>query len=68
MVPYTKSTMSFFELYRMNVPLFYPSVALLTKWELGIPTSTKCSIVDCNSAHTALHFHVPTWLLIKRGH
>ena len=34
-VPYTKSVMSFFELYRMNVPLFYPSVALLTKWELG---------------------------------
>lgn len=26
--------MSFFELYRMNVPLFAPSVALLTEWEV----------------------------------
>tara|TARA_B110001452_G_scaffold78343_2_gene63880 strand:+ start:308 stop:1945 length:1638 start_codon:yes stop_codon:yes gene_type:complete len=32
-VPYTKSVMSFFELYRMNVPLFAPSVALLVDWE-----------------------------------
>ena len=47
-VPYTKSAMSFFELYRMNVPLFYPSVALLTKWELGVPTSTPTL-----TAHTA---------------
>ena len=33
-VPYTKSVMHFFELYRMNVPLFAPSVALLASWEL----------------------------------
>ena len=33
-VPYTKSVMSFFELYRMNVPLFAPSVDLLLQWEL----------------------------------
>ena len=30
-VPYTKSTMSFFELYRMNIPLFFPSIELLTR-------------------------------------
>jgi len=33
-VPYTKSVMSFFELYRMNVPLFAPSVDLLVRWEM----------------------------------
>ena len=32
-VPYTKSTMSFFELYRMALPLFFPSSALLARWE-----------------------------------
>jgi len=34
LVPYTKSTMTFFELYRMAVPIFAPSLELLTKWEL----------------------------------
>ena len=32
-VPYTKSVMSFFELYRMNIPLFAPSLELLVQWE-----------------------------------
>lgn len=32
-VPYTKSVMSFFELYRMGVPLFAPSLELLVQWE-----------------------------------
>eukprot|EP00908_Phaeocystis_cordata_P002738 Transcript_12981.p1 GENE.Transcript_12981~~Transcript_12981.p1 ORF type:complete len:545 (+),score=135.74 Transcript_12981:94-1728(+) len=32
-VPYTKSVMSFFELYRMNIPIFAPSVDLLVSWE-----------------------------------
>jgi len=32
-VPYTKSVMSFFELYRMNIPLFAPTVELLVRWE-----------------------------------
>ena len=56
-VPYTKSAMSFFELYRMNVPLFYPSVALLTKWELGMPTSTTIL-----TAHTRLAHTTPTYV------
>ena len=34
-VPYTKSVMSLFELYRMNVPLFAPSLALLVEWEMA---------------------------------
>tara|TARA_B100001094_G_C17948229_1_gene679154 strand:+ start:260 stop:829 length:570 start_codon:yes stop_codon:yes gene_type:complete len=33
-VPYTKSVMHLFELYRMNIPLFAPSIALLTSWTL----------------------------------
>ena len=33
-VPYTKSTMTFFELYRMGLPIFVPSLALLVRWEL----------------------------------
>ena len=33
-VPYTKSTMTFFELYRIGIPIFVPSLSLLTKWEL----------------------------------
>ena len=33
-IPYTKSVMHLFELYRMNVPLFAPSVALLARWEV----------------------------------
>ena len=35
LVPYTKSTMSFFELYRLGIPLFAPSLQLLLKWELA---------------------------------
>ena len=54
-VPYTKSAMSFFELYRMNVPLFYPSVALLTKWELGVPTSTPILTAHTRVAHTTTY-------------
>ena len=33
-VPYTKSTMTFFELYRIGIPIFVPSLSLLVKWEL----------------------------------
>jgi hypothetical protein len=33
-VPYTKSTMTFFELYRIGIPIFVPSLKLLTRWEL----------------------------------
>ena len=32
-VPYTKSTMTFFELYRIGIPLFFPSLRLLVEWE-----------------------------------
>ena len=32
-MPYTKSVMTFFEMYRMNIPLFAPSLALLLSWE-----------------------------------
>ncbi|CAF4261094.1 unnamed protein product, partial [Adineta steineri] len=31
-VPYQVSTMSLFEQYRMNIPLFFPSLDLLTEW------------------------------------
>ncbi|CAF1051427.1 unnamed protein product [Adineta steineri] len=31
-VPYQVSTMSLFEQYRMNIPLFFPTVDLLTEW------------------------------------
>jgi len=31
-VPYQVSIMSFFEQYRMNIPLFVPSIDLLTDW------------------------------------
>ena len=41
-VPYTKSVMSFFELYRMNVPLFAPSVELLVKWEMKHSVMVRC--------------------------
>ena len=33
-VPYDASTMSVFEHYRMNVPLFFPAKALLVDWHL----------------------------------
>ena len=32
-VPYTKSTMTFFEIYRMGLPIFVPSLNLLVRWE-----------------------------------
>jgi hypothetical protein len=31
-VPYQVSVMSLFEQYRMNIPLFFPSIDLLTEW------------------------------------
>ena len=34
-VPYQVSTMSLFEHYRMNIPLFFPSIDLLAKWQLS---------------------------------
>ncbi|KAF0981569.1 hypothetical protein FDP41_012226 [Naegleria fowleri] len=33
-VPYQLSVMSFFEYYRMGIPLYFPSVDLLTRWHL----------------------------------
>ena len=33
-IPYQVSTMSLFEHYRMNIPLFFPSFELLAKWQL----------------------------------
>lgn len=33
-LPYQVSFMSFFEFYRMEIPLFVPSVALLTEWQI----------------------------------
>ena len=33
-VPYQVSVMSMFEQYRMNIPLFFPSVDLLAAWQL----------------------------------
>ena len=31
-IPYQVSTMSFFEFYRMNIPIFVPTAELLTEW------------------------------------
>ena len=44
-VPYTKSTMTFFELYRIGIPIFVPSLALLVRaarprWAL--PSACTC--------------------------
>ena len=33
-IPYQVSLMSLFEQYRMNIPLFFPSLDLLTTWQL----------------------------------
>lgn len=33
-LPYQVSTMSIFEQYRMNIPLFFPSTELLLKWNI----------------------------------
>jgi hypothetical protein len=33
-LPYQVSTMSMFEQYTMNIPMFFPSIDLLTKWHL----------------------------------
>ncbi|CAF0897510.1 unnamed protein product [Adineta steineri] len=33
-LPYQVSTMSIFEQYTMNIPLFFPSIDLLTEWHL----------------------------------
>ena len=34
LLPYQLSVMTFFELYRMNIPLFAPSPELLARWHL----------------------------------
>ncbi|KAL9645632.1 hypothetical protein ABK040_015847 [Willaertia magna] len=33
LIPYQLSIMSFFEMYRMNIPLFVPSKSLMIKWQ-----------------------------------
>ena len=35
-VPYQTSVMSFFEIYRQNIPIFTPSAGLLIRWELEV--------------------------------
>ncbi|KAG2388533.1 hypothetical protein C9374_000697 [Naegleria lovaniensis] len=34
LIPYQVSVMSFFEYYRLNIPLFVPSLSLMIKWQL----------------------------------
>ena len=34
-VPYQVSVMSLFEQYRINIPLFFPSIELLADWQLN---------------------------------
>ena len=40
-VPYQVSMMSLFEQYRMNIPLFFPSLDLLSKWHLKYRVITE---------------------------
>lgn len=48
-VPYQVSTMSLFEQYRMAIPLFFPSLDLLTQWHLDYGVITERSW--CNVLH-----------------
>jgi len=41
-VPYQVSVMSMFEQYRMNIPLFFPSLELLTTWQQQHMVRYKC--------------------------
>jgi len=51
-VPYQLSVMSFFEYYRMGLPIYSPSVELLTKWHLDH------KIINQKTWHMVLH-HQP---------
>lgn len=45
-IPYQVAIMSMLEHYRMNIPLFYPSLDLLTKWQHRYMVS-KCFSDNC---------------------
>ncbi|CAF1339882.1 unnamed protein product [Didymodactylos carnosus] len=49
-VPYQLSTMSIFEQYRMNIPLFFPALDLLTEWH------KKQNILCQRTWHCAYHW------------
>ena len=56
-IPYTKSVMTFFEMYRMNIPMFAPSLSLLVSWEgrhsvrFGRPPQPHAQPIRLRHAH-----------------
>jgi hypothetical protein len=59
-VPHQVSTMSLFEQYRMNIPIFFPSVDLLANWQLKymvMPERTLAGVDGHRSAYSAIQPH-----------
>lgn len=56
-VPHQVTTMSLFEQYRMNIPLFFPSIELLSNWQLKymvMPERTLAGVEGHRSAYSAI--------------
>ena len=56
LIPYQVSIMSLFEYYRMCIPLFVPSTALLAKWQVRRGGSSTCkdNVRDMTHMRSAL--------------
>jgi len=63
-IPYQVSVMSMFEQYRMNIPLFFPSLDLLTTWQhkhmvsTFLASSLVCFHFLCNFLMCCAHLSV----------
>jgi hypothetical protein len=57
-VPYQVSVMSLFEQYRMNIPLFFPSLNLLTEWQYQHHVMNERTW-DMVNGHTPSGSHIP---------
>lgn len=62
-VPYQVSLMTFFELYRMNVPILCPSKSLLATWHLqgGILNELTWSRIDGHPSASPIPAALPGW-------
>lgn len=68
LIPYQVSIMSMFEYYRMNIPLFAPSLKLLTEWHMSwrCGTAKRCALRP-NRSIPESPSHLPLQLRNGRG-
>ena len=60
-LPYQVSTMSLFEQYTMNIPLFFPSIELLTEWNLKYSLLAERTWIKTTTGVSKNHSTIPIY-------